>query len=229
MACAAYDPELNCIFLKWNVTGASDYTEDDLKAILSRLGKLKTVKIIRDTLGPSKGFGYAIFKNPPDAQKAVDYFKSQPLSVHGFACELMPNHIPTVPINACNDVQKFYADMKKAAKARNHDQVLAMHEKNKEEKEREKLEKLKLEEMEVARMYASRTQDDDDEYIVNADLKCNELAESLHADQYASVKYDRLTNSFSFKFKDKNSADLFLLSHKHCGIDATLFFNFSRR
>jgi len=48
------------------------FDEEKLKALFEKYGPLKNLIIMRDDQGVSKGFGFANFENPEEAEKAVD-------------------------------------------------------------------------------------------------------------------------------------------------------------
>lgn len=48
-----------------------DVTDDDLREHFSQCGMITSAKLMRDTKGISKGFGFVCFSTPEEANKAV--------------------------------------------------------------------------------------------------------------------------------------------------------------
>ena len=63
------EPKFNNLYVR----GFSEnITDDDLTALFSKFGELGSVKVMKNEDGSSKKFGFVCYKEPEDAQKAVD-------------------------------------------------------------------------------------------------------------------------------------------------------------
>jgi len=58
-----------------------DYTQEELKDTFSKLGEIKSVKIITDLVThESKGYGFVEMENSEDGQKAIDELDGQTIN-----------------------------------------------------------------------------------------------------------------------------------------------------
>ncbi|KAM4842352.1 polyadenylate-binding protein 1-like [Thomomys bottae] len=58
----------------------ADMDEQGLQDLFSQFGKMLSVKVMRNSSGQSRGFGFVNFEKHEDAQKAVDHMNSQEVS-----------------------------------------------------------------------------------------------------------------------------------------------------
>eukprot|EP00054_Salpingoeca_dolichothecata_P023856 m.160474 g.160474 ORF g.160474 m.160474 type:complete len:489 (-) comp24825_c2_seq1:79-1545(-) len=112
------------LFIKWH--GGDGVTSEMLSLIFKPVGGAKSINMVR-----GKRLAYAEFETSGITQRACRCLNGQQLEEIKFQTCLMPSQPVVVPVGPDPLQTKFYADLNKAIKARNHQRLVQRQAKEK--------------------------------------------------------------------------------------------------